>query len=163
MKRMRWDDQMRDLKLIDQDHVLSGDGWRGWDGMIRWEINWPRSRTNWRRMKRMGWDDQMRDLKLIDQVHVPTGDGWDDQMRDLKPIDQVHVLSGNGWRGWDGMIRWQILNQLIKIMYKLETDEVDGDNQMRDLKSNDKVHVLPGDGWRGWDASVMIRWEILNQ
>ena len=26
-------------------------------------------------------------------------------------------------------------------MYKLETDEVDGDNQMRDLKSNDKVHV----------------------
>ena len=26
MKRMGWDDQMRDLKPIDQDHVLPGDG-----------------------------------------------------------------------------------------------------------------------------------------
>ena len=49
MKRMGWDDQMRDLKTI--------------------------SRTLWRWMKRMGWDDQMRDLKTIDRVHVLPGDG----------------------------------------------------------------------------------------
>ena len=39
MKRMGWDDQMRDLINKTQVHVLAGE------------------------MKRMGWDDQMRDLK----------------------------------------------------------------------------------------------------
>ena len=143
MKRMGWDDQMRDLKAIDRVHVQTRDRWRWWDGMIRWEPlkqltgftykletdeedgmgwsdersknNWPISRTCWRRMKRMGWDDQMRDLKTI---------------------DQVHVLAGDGWRGWS-------------------------DDQMKDLKTIDQVHVLAGDGWRGWDG--MIRWEILKQ
>ena len=38
MKRMGWDDQMRDVKTIDQVHVRSGDGGRGWDGMIRLDI-----------------------------------------------------------------------------------------------------------------------------
>ena len=135
MKKMGWDDQMRDIKTIDQVHVLPGDGWRGWDGMIRWEIlkqltkftycletdegdgmglsderysnNWPlaSSRTLWRRMKGMGWDDQMRDIQTIDQVHILTRDRW---------------------RGWDGMIRWDILKQLTKFTYCLETDEGDG-------------------------------------
>ena len=119
---MGWDDRMRlmrDLKTIDQVHVRAGDGWRRWDGMIRWEIvkqltkftysletdeedgmgwldakfwnNWPSSRTGWRRMEKMGCNDQTRYLKTI---------------------DQVHVLAGDGWRGWDGMIRWEILKQL---------------------------------------------------
>ena len=36
MKRMGWDDQMRDLKTIDQIHVPPGEMKRmGWDGMIR--------------------------------------------------------------------------------------------------------------------------------
>ena len=48
---MGWNDQMRDLKAIDQVHVLSEDRLRG-------------------------WDDQMRDLKTIDTVHVlAAGDG----------------------------------------------------------------------------------------
>ena len=47
MKRMGWDDQMRDLKTIDRVHIPTGDG----------------------------WEDQMRDLKTIDQVHVRSGDG----------------------------------------------------------------------------------------
>ena len=47
MKRMGWDDEMRDLKSIDQVHVPTGDG----------------------------WDDQMRDLKPIDQDHVLSGYG----------------------------------------------------------------------------------------
>ena len=49
MKRMGWDNQTRDLKAIDQVHVLSGNG-------------------------RRGWDNQMRDLKSIDQVHILSGD-----------------------------------------------------------------------------------------
>ena len=67
--------------------------------------------------------------------------GWVDQMRDLKSIDKVHVLSGDGWRGSDG-IRWEILYQLTKFTYLLETYEEDG---MRDLHSADQiVHVLSG-------------------
>ena len=108
MKRTGWDDQMRDIQTIEQVHKLPGDGWRGWDVMITWEIfkqltkftysletdeedrmgwsdvrysnNWPSSHTSWRQMKRMGWDDQMRDIQTI---------------------DQVHILPGEGWRGWD--------------------------------------------------------------
>ena len=45
MKRMGWDDEMRDLKAIDPVHVLSGDGWRR-------------------------WDNQMRDLITIERIHV---------------------------------------------------------------------------------------------
>ena len=52
MKRMGWDDQMRDLKNNSQI-----------------------SRTYWRQMKRIAWDDQMRDLETIDQFHVLPGDG----------------------------------------------------------------------------------------
>ena len=103
---MWWPDQ-RDIKTIDQVHVLSRDRWKGWNGMIRrgiLENNWTSSRTNWRRMKEMGWDDQMRDLKTI---------------------DQVHVLPGDGWRGWDRMIRWEISKQLTKFTYGLEKDEED--------------------------------------
>ena len=51
MKRMGWDDQMRDLKTIDQVHLRTGGGWDG-----------------------MGWDDQTRNFKTIDRVHVPPGD-----------------------------------------------------------------------------------------
>ena len=49
MKKMEWDDQMRDLKAIEQVHVLPEDRLRGWEG-------------------------QIRHLKAIDQVHVRTGD-----------------------------------------------------------------------------------------
>ena len=134
LKRMDWDGQMSDLKTIEQVHILSWDGWRGWDGMIKWKIlkqltkltyeletdeedgmiRWeilnssPSSHTSWRQMK-MGLDDQMRDFKII---------------------DQVHALPGNRWRWWEGMIRWEILykKQLTKFTYflRLETDEEDG-------------------------------------
>ena len=138
---MGWDDEMRDLKLKDQVHVRSGDGRRGWDRTMRWEIlkqkdqvhirsgggrgrwdemmrrkilnNWPSSLTFWSRMTRMGWDDEMR----------------------VKTIDQLHVLSRDRWRGWDGMIRWEILKQLNKFTYSLETDE----------------------------KNEMVRWEVLKQ
>ena len=67
-ERMGWDDQMSNLRTIDQVHIQSGDRWRGWDDQmsdlhIFSENNWPSSHTFWRRMKRMGWDDQMSDLK----------------------------------------------------------------------------------------------------
>ena len=52
-------------------------------------------------------------------------DEEDDQMRDLKTFSQVHVLPGDGRRGWDGMIRREILSQFTKLTYKLETDEED--------------------------------------
>ena len=77
----RKDGQMGDIQNIDQVHLLSGDGWRGRDKLIMWEVfklltkftyeletdeeeriewseeriskNWPSSRTSWRWMKRM--------------------------------------------------------------------------------------------------------------
>ena len=102
--------------------------------------------------------------------------GWDDQMRDLKTIGQVHVRTGDVWRGWDEIIRWEILKQLTKLTYWLETDEVGWDDEMRDLKNErpssrtgwrrmkkerwhdqmrdliliDLIHVHPGDGRRHW-------------
>ena len=73
MKTMGWDDQMKGPQTIDQVHILSGDGWRGWDG-----------------------DDQMRGRQTIDQVHVLPKDDEEDrshyQMRGLLTIDKVHVL-----------------------------------------------------------------------
>ena len=81
-------------------------------------------------------------------------------MRDLKTIDQIHVLSDDGWRRWNEMIGWEILKQLTKFMYELETDEEDGTG-WSDEWSVDQVHVHPGDGWRGWDG--MIMWEVFNQ
>ena len=110
---MEWNDGMRDLKTIDQVHVRTGDGWRRWDGMIRWMICWPSSRTCWWPMKRMGWDDLISDPSL-------------------KTIDQVHVHPGDGWRGWDGMIMWEVFNQMTNLTYNLETDEQYG---MRALHS----------------------------
>ena len=50
MKRMRFDDQMRDIKNTKFTYKLETD-----------------------EEDRMGWDDQMRDLTPIDQDHVPTG------------------------------------------------------------------------------------------
>ena len=118
MKRMGWDDQIRHLKTIDQVHVRAGEGWRGWDVIIRWEI-----------LKQL--------TKFTYELEKDEEDGMDNQMRDLKAIDQVHVPPGDGWRGWDGIIRWEILKQLIKF------------------------HVQTGDGWSGWDG--IIRWEVLKQ
>ena len=51
MKKMGWDDQMRDIKRLTK---------------FTYELE---------TMKRMGWDDQMRDIQTIDQVHVLPGDG----------------------------------------------------------------------------------------
>ena len=113
---------MRDLKTIGEDHVHSGDGWRGWDGMIRWE---ELGQLTKRQMNRKGSDNQMTDLKI----------NW------------PHIPSGDGWRGWDGMIRWETLNQLTKITYCLEW--MGWDDETRNLKTIDQDHVLPGDGWRG--------------
>ena len=49
---------------------------------------------------------------------------------------------------WDGTIGWEVLRQLTKFTYKLETGEED--DQMRGHKTFDKVYVLPGDRRRGW-------------
>ena len=144
MKRMGWDDQMRDLKSIDQVHVLSGDVWRGWDGMIRPEILNQLTKFTYQletdEEDGMRWSDRdIKNTKIRTSWRWMKRMGWDDKMRDLKPIDQDHVLPRDGWRGWDGMIRWEILNQLTKFTYFLETDEEDGDDQMRDLKPIDKI------------------------
>ena len=148
---IRWD-----LKTSDQVHVLSGDGWSGWNGMIRWVIlkhlakfTYFLETKGWDGMIR--WD-----LKTFGQIHVRTGDGWrgwdgmirweilkhlakftysletdeEDGMgwsvRDLKTFGQVHIRPGDGWRGWDEMMRWEILKYLAKFTYELETDEEDG-------------------------------------
>ena len=89
MKRMGWDDQMRAFQSIDQVHVPTGDGWRGWMGWSdeRSSNNWPSSHTFWRQMEKMGWDDHMRGLRTI---------------------NQIHVLSGDGWRRQNGTIRWEV-------------------------------------------------------
>jgi hypothetical protein len=49
LERMRWNNQMRRLKIID---ILSGDEWKRWDGMMRWGYS------------------------IIDQVHVHSGYRW---------------------------------------------------------------------------------------
>ena len=161
MKRTGWDDQMRDIQTVDQVHVLPGDGWGGWDGMMGWEIfkqltkftyslemeeedemrwddgrysnNWPSSLTSWRWMKRIRWDDQMRGIQSI---------------------NQVHLLSGDGWRGWYGMVRWEIFKQLTKFMYHLETGK--GDRMGWSEKRYSNNWTSSHTSWRwmkrmGWD------------
>ena len=178
---MGW--SVRDLKTFGQVHVLPGDGWRGWNGMMRWEIlkHWPSSRTAWRWMKRMGWDDQWEILKHLAKftyfldTDEEDGMGW--SVRDLKTFGQVHVLAGYGWRGWDGMMRWEILNQFTKVTYELETDD---DDEMRDLKTLAKfTYFLETNeesderSWNIWPSSRTIwrrmkrmgwddQWEILK-
>ena len=49
--------------------------------------------------------------------------GRDNQMRGIQAIDQVHVHSGEDG---EGIISLEVLNQLIKLTYALETDEDDG-------------------------------------
>ena len=49
----------------------------------------------------------------------------DDQIRGSQTIHQLHVHSGEDG---DGIIRLEVLNQLIKFTYDLETDE---DNEIR--------------------------------
>ena len=44
--------------------------------------------------------------------------GLDNQIRGIQAIDQVHVHSGDG----DGIISLEVLNQLMKFTYALETD-----------------------------------------
>ena len=87
-------------------------------------------------------------------------------MSDLKTIDLVHVQAGDRWmRGWDGMIRWVILEQLTKFTYNLGTDGEDGMIRwvicIFSVKTIGQVHIHSGDGWRGWDG--MIRWVILRK
>ena len=72
MKWMGWDNQMRDLITIEHVHVRSADGWRRWNGIVRWEILKDLTKlTYWLKMYgRMGWDDQMIDLITIERIHV---------------------------------------------------------------------------------------------
>jgi hypothetical protein len=113
MKRKGWDDQMRGI-TINQVHIRSGDEWRGWDGMIRWEVLKTIDQIHVQavEMKRMEMECDDQKIQIIDQVHLRTGDEWrewdgmirwegmemewDDQMRSIQTIDQVHVLSGDG-------------------------------------------------------------------
>ena len=142
MMRIGWDDQMKGLQTIDQVHVQTGDGWRGWIGWSdeRSSNNWPSSRTSWRRMKRMRWDDKMRGLQTI---------------------NQVYLLSGDGWRRQNETIRWEVFKQLTKFTYPLEMDEEDGwDDQIRSHQSINQVYVLSGDRWRRQDG--IIRWEVVK-
>ena len=134
-----WDDQMRGHQTIDQVHVHPGDGWRGWYGIIRWEVfkqltkftyeletdeedgmgwsderssnNWPSSRTSWRQMKRMGWDHQMR-----------TSNNW--------------PSSRTFWRRIKRMMRWELFKQLTKFTYFLETDAEDRMRRSYERSSN---------------------------
>ena len=137
MKRMGWDDQMRDLKTIDPVHVLSGDGWRGgmewseerlkqltkftyfletdeedgigWSDERSWN-NWPSSRTVWWWMM-VKW----RVFKRLRFTYMLEMDEEDEIIRSLKPIDKVHVLSGDGWRRWDKTIRWWEFKQFHQV------------------------------------------------
>ena len=162
MKRMGWDDQMRDLKSIDQVHVLSGDVWRGWDGMIRPEILNQLTKFTYQletdEEDGMGWSDRdIKNTKIRTSWRWMKRMGWDDKMRDLKPIDQDHVLPGDGWR-WDGMIRWEILNQLTKFTYHLETNEEDGTGWSdRDFKNTKFTCILETDeeDGKGWSGQIL--------
>ena len=63
---------------------------------IRWEVFKLKQSTKFTHglvMKRMGGDDQMRGIQIIDQVYVRSG---------------------------DGIIRLEVLNQLINFTYFLE-------------------------------------------
>ena len=67
IRRLNWEGQRRGIQSINQVHIQTGGGWRGWHGMIsgpgRYSNKWPSLHTSWKPMKRMGWDDQMRSLK----------------------------------------------------------------------------------------------------
>ena len=162
-KRTGWDDQMRDIQTIEQVHIPPGDGWRGWDGMIRWEIfkqltkftyiletneedrmgwsderysnNWTSSHTSWRWMKRMGWDDQ----------------------EIFKQLTKFTYILDDGWRGRDRMIQWEIFKQSTKFTYNLETDEEDRMGWAYGRYSNNWPSSLTGWRWMkrmGWDDQM---------
>jgi hypothetical protein len=67
-------------------------------------------------------------------------------MRLLRTIDQVDVRPGDEGRGWDRMIRLDVLKQFNKLTYALKTDEEDG--QMRVIQTIHQVDVLAGNGKR---------------
>jgi hypothetical protein len=129
MKRKRRDNQMRGLRRIDPSsrtswrrikrmiryemfkqlsYILSGDGWR-WDRMIRREIFKQLSVTKFTYSLETDEEDGM---------------GWLDKRYSNNWL--IHVLSWDIWRGCDGMIRWEVVKQLTKFTYELETDEEDG-------------------------------------
>ena len=62
MKRMGWDDQMRDDQTIDQVHIHPGDRRRGWDRMITWEVFKQFTKFTYiletDEEDRMGWSDE---------------------------------------------------------------------------------------------------------
>ena len=166
-KRMRWDEMMGDIQTIDQVHLRAGDGWRGSDEMIRWEVfNQLTKFTYSLEMDEedgMGWSDERYLNNWLSSCTIwrqVKGTGWDDQKRDIQTIEQVHILSGDGWRGWDGTIRWEMFKQLAKFIYKLEMDEEDGMGWSHERYSNNwpSSHTL----WRQmkrteWDDQM---WDI---
>lgn len=129
-KRMEWDDQIRGLQTMEQIHILSGDGWKGWGEMIGWEVLKELTKFMYYLLQtRMGWGDQMRDIqkqfaKITYSLKTDDeeGIGWsDDRYSNNWPN---HIRTGDGWR--DGIV-W--------------SDE---------RSSNiDQVHVRTGDGWKG--------------
>ena len=133
---------MTSIQTNDLVDVLPGDGWRGWDRMIRRKVFKQLTRfTHFLKTDENDGIDQMRGIQTIGQVHVPTGDGW---------------------KGSDRMIRREVFKQLTRFTYFLEMDEEDGIGWSDEsIPTIDQVHVPTGDGWRGWDR--MIRWEIFKQ
>ena len=122
------DDQIRRRQMIDQLHILSKEGWREWNWMIRWEIfkqltkstysletyeenrmEWPderssnyaaNSRTIWRRIERMGWDDKWAVFQLIMYTYaLERGEGYVMQWSDKRSSNDW-PRSHTSWRGW---------------------------------------------------------------
>ena len=154
---------------MDQVHVLSGDGWRGWNRMVRHRVfNSKNSRTpwRWRRSGEIGvfeqltWSDERSLNNWLSSRTIwgpMKGMRKYHQMRGIKPIDQVHVRSGDGYRGWEGMIRRGIFKQLIRFTYVLEMDKGDGKGRSDEVYSNN------------WPSSrtflrrMKMRWDDLKQ
>ena len=67
MKRLGCDDQTRDIQTIDQVHIHTGDRWRGWNRMIRWEIFKQSTKFTYflRQTKRMGWGIVSHQVQIL--------------------------------------------------------------------------------------------------
>ena len=100
--------------------------------------------------------------KLNWQVYVRPGDRQRasvDEMGSLQTINQVHILSADVWWRWDRIIRWEVINNLSKFTYVLETDEEDEMVWWDEMSSNywPSSRTL----WRrmkrmGWDDQMKV-------
>ena len=154
MKRVGWGDQIRGLQNFDNVHVHTEGGWRERDGMIRWEVAFKQV-TKFTYFLQTDEEDGMIRWEVFKQLTKSTyfletdeedGMGWSDERS-----SNSWPRSRTSWRqtkedgmGWSN----EVLKQLTKFTYKLETDELRWLNASEGYSKNCQVHIRTEDAWR---------------